>query len=143
MPSIRLWHTFLISFLFVVAWTAFDWFSEESRFIRFSRQAGVPVESPFTDNFVTEPKITAFISTRSYDDPFIYFEQALGLRPSTAHVADNISPNRRDAILARGADTVTFYSITEFFGMGETRIIIYHRGDEVMEMTSRSFSTSL
>ena len=143
MVLFRLRHVLLIGLLGIVVYLALNWFSEESRFIRFTREVGLPMESHSASDFVPGPKISKFVSARGYDDPIRYFAESMMLQPSIYRPSDTeISTNMRDDILARGADTLTVYHIDHWLDR-ETRIIIFHNGDDIMEMTSRTFDATM
>ena len=140
-PAFMFRYAFLAVVLGIATFAVSVWFSEASVFTRFTREVGVPLEESFTSNFVTRVEIEAFISSRGYNDPFTYFEEAVGLRPWVSGIADADTPeSTKKRLLARGADTLTAYSINNVFS--ETRVIILHRENEVKEMTSRQFGTS-
>ena len=147
MLSTKLSRVLIAFFLRGTVYFIVDSFSEEKRFLRFTREAGTSVEDrPFTSSFVTKDQIQRFISTRGYDNAFVYFEDRLGLSPSTQRPEDKgLSTNAKSRILDKGANAVTVYSIVRYFGIGsvETRIILFHKDGDVLDMTSREFSTAL
>lgn len=122
------------------------WFSEENRFIRFTKEFGVEVDSGFTSDFVSTEDLSRYLQARGYEDPFRYFEETMEMRPGGERLSDPaISPSNRDLLISKGADELTVYRIERgfFIGIVERRVIIYQNNGVIIEMTSRTFDTGL